>query len=232
MGETQPETEPVFRETAALANAPIQFADQRYSLHDQGIREGLRQFLVTDGTLPPVAYRLDLLGQYQLRNVPGVLATIAELQPMLPVTEAARQTGLETVVASTGLKGRFQVVRRSPVVIADTAHNPAGLRALFEALNDHPRSALRVILGLVADKDRSSVLNALPRQAMYYFCQAHSPRSLPTEILQQEAAQAGLTGIACLTVNAALATALQQSAATDLIVVTGSNYIIAELTDL
>ncbi len=232
VGETQPETEPVFRESAALANAPIQFADQRYLIQDQGIREGLRQLLVADGTLPPVAYRLDLLGQYQLRNVPGVLATITELQSILPVAEAARQTGLQAVVALTGLKGRFQVLRRSPVVIADTAHNPAGLRALFESLNDHPRSALRVVLGLVADKDRSSVLNSLPRQAIYYFCQAQTPRSLPAETLRAEAEQVGLMGTAYAHVDTALAAALQQAMPDDLLVVTGSNYVIAELNEL
>lgn len=232
VGETQPETEPVFRETASLANAPIRFADQHYSIQDQGISDGLRQVLVAEDSLPPVDYRLDLLGQYQLRNLPGVLAAIAELRVVLPVSDADRRTGLETVVSSTGLKGRFQVMRWSPVVIADTAHNAPGLQALFEMVTIYPHAVLRVVLGLVADKDRIRILARLPQRAVYYFCQAHTPRSLSAETLRVEAAQAGLTGIAYRDVDTALATALQQSTPDDLIIVTGSNYIVAELTDL
>lgn len=232
VGETQPETTPVFRETAALLNAPILFADQHYSIQNRGISEGTRHLLVVDGILPPVEYRLDLLGSYQLRNVPAVLATLATLQAILPVSQSARQTGLATVVVSTGLKGRFQIMRRLPVVIADTAHNLPGLQALFGVVAEYPHTTLRVVLGLVADKDRASVLSCLPRQAVYYFCQAQTPRSLPAETLRAEAAQVGLQGIACSDVDAAVAEALQQSTPDDLIIVTGSNYIIAELTDL
>ena len=232
VGETQPETEPVFRETAALANASILFADQQYSIEDQGVSDGLRQVVVAEGVLPPVRYELDLLGQYQLRNLPGVLGAIAQLQPILPVSDAAWKTGLKTVVSLTGLKGRFQVMRQSPLVIADTAHNPPGLQALFNMIPVYAPATLRVILGLVADKDRVSVLACLPRQAVYYFCQAHTPRSLPTETLRAEAAQAGLTGVAYAHVDTALTAALHQSSPNDLILITGSNYIIAELTDL
>ena len=232
VGETQPETEPVFRQTATAANAPIRFADQHYSIQDHGISEGLRHIRVVDGPQPPANYRLDLLGSYQLRNVTGVLATIAELQATLPVSALARQSGLANVVASTGLKGRFQRMRHSPLVIADTAHNPPGLRALFETVTAYPHATLRIILGLVADKDRESILACLPEQAMYYFCQAQTPRSLLSDALRAEAAQVGLRGTSYPDVNAALAAALQDATPDDLIMVTGSNYIIAELTDL
>ena len=232
VGETQPETSAVFRETAALVNAPIRFADQQYSIQDGGIRDGMRQLRVTDGTRPPVDYKLDLLGQYQLRNVPGVLATITGLQSTWPVSEAARQTGLATVVSSTGLKGRFQVLRRLPTVIADTAHNAPGLQALFGMVTTDPPATLRVVLGLVADKDRAAVLGCLPQEATYYFCQAQTPRSLPAQTLRDEAARAGLRGSGYADVETALAVALQESTPDDLIIVTGSNYVIAELTPL
>ena len=239
VSETQPETETVFLDTAALANAPIRFADQVYTVEDDGISNGLRQVRVrnTNQSTAPVTYRLDLLGGYQLRNVAGVLATVAELQPTLPVAEEAIQTGLASVVSSTGLKGRFQILRQSPVVIADTAHNPPGLQALFAVLATYPhttqgQSTLRIVIGLVADKDRTNVLVCLPKEASYYFCQAQTPRSLPTETLLDEATQAGLNGTGYPDVDTALAAALAQSAPDDLILVTGSNYIIAELTDL
>ncbi len=232
IGETQAETVPVFREAARLANAPIQFADQTYTIQDAGVANGLRQLTTAAMNAPPVTVQLDLLGGYQLRNLPGVLATVATLQTILPVTDEALQTGLAQVVSSTGLKGRFQLLRRSPTVIADTAHNPPGLQALFGMIRALPQATLRVVLGLVADKDRATVLACLPQHAIFYFCQAQTPRSLPFQTLVSEATQAGLTGSGYADVNAALAEALHQSTADDLIIVTGSNYIIAELADL
>ncbi len=236
VGETHPETEAVFRETAALANAPIQFADQVYTVRDQGISNGLRDIAVHTRLSSPMRYQLDLPGGYQLRNLPAVLAAVAGLQDLLPVSESACQRGLATVISSTGLKGRFQIIGRLPVVIADTAHNPPGLQALFGAVDAFRPSAspatLRIIMGLVADKDRAAILACLPREAIYYFCQAQTPRSLPAETLRTEAADVGLSGSAYADVNTALAAAEASAAPDDLLVITGSNYIIAELTDL
>ena len=234
VSETQPEIDAVFRETAALANAPIRFADQVYTVEDDGISNGLRQVRVrnTNQSTASVTYQLDLLGGYQLRNVAGVLAAVETLQPIFPVPEEALQQGLATVGFSTGLKGRFQILRQSPLVIADTAHNLPGLQALFAVVATYSYASLRIVIGLVADKDRASVLACLPKQATYYFCQAQTPRSLPTETLLAEATQRGLTGTGYPDVDTALTAALSQSTAADLILVTGSNYIIAELTDL
>lgn len=232
VGETQSETELVFRNVAALVNAPITFADRHYSVEDRGITNGRRLVAITGAEGSLANYRLDLLGQYQLRNLPAVLATVSGLQATLPVLETALITGLETAASSTGLKGRFQILRQSPLVIADTAHNEAGLRVLFDMIDTYPHRVLRVVLGLVADKDRASVLVVLPKEADYYFCQAQTPRALSADILQAEAAVEGLRGQVFTDVDIALKAALSESTPDDLLVITGSNYIIAELTDL
>ena len=199
---------------------------------DNGITNGQRQIAVTGFDHSAATYQLDLLGQYQLRNLPAVLATVNWLQATFPVSETALDAGLATAAVSTGLKGRFQILRQSPLVIADTAHNEAGLRVLFDMIDTYPRRVLRIVLGLVADKDRASVLAVLPTGAVYYFCQAQTPRALATDLLQAEAAVVGLTGAGFPDVDTALQVALSQSTPDDLLVITGSNYIIAELTDL
>lgn len=231
VGETHPETANVFQQTATSANAPIFFADQHCLVQDGGIMDAQRH-VVVDTLESSAAYRLDLLGQYQLRNLPGVLLTVKELRIVLPVFDAALMIGLADVVRSTGLKGRFQIMRYAPTVIADTAHNPPGLQALFDMVMAYPHTTLRVVLGLVADKDRANVLACLPRQAIYYFCQARTPRSLPTDALVAEAARVNLNGAGYADVDTALNAAVAQSICSDLIIVTGSNYIIAELADL
>ncbi|GAB2568561.1 bifunctional folylpolyglutamate synthase/dihydrofolate synthase [Spirosoma areae] len=238
ISETHFETELVFRQTAHALNAPILFADTHYSVQDKGVVAGKRQVAVAPVTVgavadaTPVYIELDLPGTYQLQNLPGVLATVTELQSVWPVPLEATQRGLANVTALTGLKGRFQTLREQPAVIADTAHNQPGLAALVDSLQTLSYQTLRIVLGLVADKDRTRVLAVLPQHARYYFCQAQTPRSLPALDLQAEAAHTGRVGEVFRDVNQALAAALKQASPDDLVLITGSNYIIAELTDL
>ncbi|WP_020599234.1 bifunctional folylpolyglutamate synthase/dihydrofolate synthase [Spirosoma panaciterrae] len=233
IGETHPDTESVFTQTARQQQAPLVFADQEYVITDLGILQGYRRVAVrTSSDERPEVYTLDLLGAYQLRNLPTALAAVSTLQAEWPVSVDAIQKALRAVTELTGLKGRFQTIREQPRVIADTAHNQPGLEALFETIRSFPFDTLRIVIGVVADKDREKVLAVLPPSAVYYFCQAHTPRSLSAEVLQSEAAAVGRVGKAYADVNLALAAALQESSGGDLILITGSNYTIAELTDL
>ena len=232
IGETQPETTPVFEEISTANNAPIGWADQAYSVTDGGVETGKRAVLVARQGSRSQPFFLDLLGGYQLRNLPAVFATVDTLQPLLPVSVAATATGLQSVMALTGLQGRFQTIQTSPRVIADTAHNPPGLHALFTTVSSFRYDTLRIVIGVVADKDRAQILSTLPEEATYYFCQADSPRALSAPDLQDEAAAVGRMGTAYTDVNTALEAALTESTPADLIVVTGSTYIVAELTIL
>ncbi|QMW05578.1 bifunctional folylpolyglutamate synthase/dihydrofolate synthase [Spirosoma foliorum] len=232
ISETHPETEFVFRKKADELNAPILVADQVYSILDKGLVSGKRQVEVLREGESPLAVEIDLLGTYQLRNLGGVLATVSVLQSIWPVSVEAIQKGVATVTATTGLKGRFQTLQEHPRVIADTAHNQPGLVSLFETIETIPYQTLRIVIGLVADKDRSKVLSVLPQTAVYYFCQAQTPRSLSASDLQAEAAQTGRLGDSFTDVNKALRSAILQSSIDDLILITGSNYTIAELTML
>lgn len=232
ISETQPETEPVFYQIANELGAGITFADQQWRITDGGLLNGRRQFTVEGTALPRTPLRLDLLGGYQLRNVAGVLSTVLQAAGQWPVRPAQIAEGLANVTELTGLKGRFQMLQETPRVIVDTAHNQPGLAALFATVDSIPHQKLHLVVGFVADKDRLTVLSELPKKAQYYFCQAESPRSLPVAVLQAEAAGLGLIGAAFPDVNMALNAALDQAHADDLILVTGSNYTIAELTNL
>ncbi|MCX6216255.1 folylpolyglutamate synthase/dihydrofolate synthase family protein [Spirosoma sp.] len=232
IGESHPETQDVFTSVAASLQAPITFADRQYLVNDLGLVDGIRQAYVSRGDESGWLVKLDLLGTYQLKNLPGVVATVNLLQRQFPVTVTEQQEGLASVSSLTGLTGRFQTLRSHPTVIADTAHNQSGLEALFETIRSIRYKTLRIIIGLVADKDRSKVLSVLPTTAVYYFCQANTPRSLSAQLLQQEARAFGRMGDVFTDVNTALAAALEQADPADLLLITGSNYTIAELTNL
>ncbi|UFH52461.1 folylpolyglutamate synthase/dihydrofolate synthase family protein [Spirosoma sp. KNUC1025] len=232
ISETQPETAPVFDEIAATLQAPISWADQLYTIQDNGVDNSLRQAVVLQPGKPSLRISLDLLGKYQLHNLAAVLATVDVLQSIFPVTVEAKLCAFASVTSLTGLKGRFQTLQLRPQVIADTAHNQAGLNALFETVQSLSFDTLRLVVGMVSDKDRAKALAILPPTAVYYFCQAQTPRSLPAAELQHEAARMGRMGESFMDVNTALDAALQDASPADLILITGSNYIIAELTEL
>lgn len=231
IGTTDLETEPVFKEVAASLQAPIYFADQLYTVTDNGLSNSLRSVNVRS-TTTDIHLLLDLTGGYQLQNARTALATVEYLQSVYPVSVAQIQAGLQAVGKLTGLKGRFQTLQENPRVIADTAHNQPGLEALLTTVKSMSYATLRIILGFVADKDRSAVLSTLPPTATYYFCQASTPRSLLATDLQTEAAVYGLSGGVFTDVNDALTYALAAASPADLIIITGSTYLIAELTNL
>ncbi|RYC69514.1 bifunctional folylpolyglutamate synthase/dihydrofolate synthase [Spirosoma sordidisoli] len=232
IGETHPETEPVFRAKATQEAAPITFADQQVRVQDRGLLRGFRQVLVSQAGESDSLFELGLTGGYQRHNLAAVLATVEMLQPIWPVSKEALQRGVREVVTLTGLKGRFQLLSDEPRVYVDTAHNKPGLEALMETVASLSFDTLRIVMGVVADKAASSLLLTLPSSAVYYFCQASSPRSLPALLLQAEAAEVARFGEVYSDVNVALDAARQDAQGNDVILITGSNYVVAELINL
>ncbi|WP_077923585.1 folylpolyglutamate synthase/dihydrofolate synthase family protein [Spirosoma sp. 209] len=232
IGETHPETEPVFRAKATQEVAPITFADQQVRVQDRGLFRGFRQVLVSQAGESDSLFELGLTGGYQRYNLAAVLATVEMLQPIWPVSKEALQRGVREVVTLTGLKGRFQLLSDEPRVYVDTAHNKPGLEALMETVASLSFDTLRIVMGVVADKAASSLLLTLPSSAVYYFCQASSPRSLPALLLQAEAAEVARFGEVYSDVNVALDAARQDAQGNDVILITGSNYVVAELINL
>ena len=95
-----------------------------------------------------------------------------------------------------------------------------------------PKRELYMVLGFVNDKDISSMVELLPKEAKYYFCQANVPRSLPAVELAAKAQVYGLQGEVVPDPNQALTKAKNSSAPDDLIFVGGSTFVVAELTEL
>lgn len=176
---------------------------------------------------------LDLAGIYQLKNICGVLTAIDILKKNnLKIADEALYKGLSEVVQNTGLKGRWQKIQDSPVVYCDTAHNYAGVSFTMQQFKSLPGSQKRFVIGFVADKDISAVLELFPKEGIYYFCQPANLRALNASDLQQKALKAGLQGNVYSNVNEALKTAISESNPDDTIYVGGSTFLVADLDQL
>jgi dihydrofolate synthase/folylpolyglutamate synthase len=121
------------------------------------------------------------------------------------------------------------VIDQDPWIVADTAHNAAGISAVLGQVNQMEIHQLHIILGMVSDKDVDRVLGLFPKDAQYYFTQASNPRALSAGELQAKANVYGLRGDIFANVNIALASARETQA--DFILITGSTYMVAELAE-
>lgn len=229
VSERQEATEDVFITRTAHLNTGLTFASDRIQLQqgDNGFDVYQNGELWLEGLIP------ELQGAYQKRNIVGVLATVLTLREKgYRIPDAAVHRGISTVTKITGLKGRWQIIRNRPLTICDTGHNEAGIREVVQQISSTPHQKLHMIVGFVNDKDISNILEILPKDANYYFCQAKIPRALEAKQLQKVASEAGLQGQVVPDVNKALLLATQAAADEDLIYVGGSTFVVAEIDGL
>ncbi len=234
IGETQDETEMVFLQKAKECNSAITFADSIYKpMHPVHEERNSKVYLSMDILKEGKPYiqhlSSELNGAYQLKNIPTVLATIDVLHTHSnKISEENIKEGIAKVVTQTGLLGRWQTLANSPLTIADTGHNEAGIKAVLAQIASLKFEHLHFVFGVVNDKDVSSVLKLLPKKATYYFCKANIPRALVDKYLAQQALAFDLKGEFYPTVKEALHEAQKKAGKNDLVFVGGSTFIVAE----
>ncbi len=175
-------------------------------------------------------YDSDLKGNYQHENIKTALQTIQVLREIgWSIDEQIVSTGLSKVVKNTGLLGRWQVLQDNPKVICDTAHNQDGLQYVLKQLLDEQYEELHIVLGVVKDKDLTTILSLFPTEARYYFAKPNLPRGLDEEKLKKNAEEFGLTGTCYSSVQEAYHASLQNATKKDVIYVGGSTFVVAEI---
>ncbi len=206
VSEYQEDIAMVFKEVAKKHNAPLVFASE----------------------LKTNQYRTSLLGNYQSKNIKGVITVLKRL-PNFEIREEHIVAGLLDVVKNTHLMGRWQLLRDKPQVICDTAHNSEGLALVIAQLQEQLKGDLHFILGFVKDKNLDAVFPLFPKKATYYFCAPTIRRSLAVSILKEKAENYGIKGNSFPSVNEAYKAALADASVDDLIFIGGSNFTVAEV---
>jgi dihydrofolate synthase/folylpolyglutamate synthase len=233
ISQNQEETFPVFQKKAQEMKAPIYFAEDFIKVKSIGLNpSGKRVYEVIDeGKNDQI--ELDLQGNYQEKNLPGILQTIKILKSLgWKIEDFAVKNGLSKIVSNTGLKGRWQILGQNPLIICDTGHNEDGIRMIVDQINELEYWKLFMVLGMVNDKDVTKVLSMLPKNAWYIFCQATIPRAMDAEELSNKAFEVGLNGEVIRDVNLAIEKAKNLASEDDLIFIGGSTFVVAEINDL
>lgn len=230
IGEDVPETRLIFEEKAKESKSPILFSgDNRIVTHSEpNITKGGRNFTTTKfGDL-----YCDLSGDYQDKNINTVLSAVSLLKGRFYITKDCVINGLGNVCKTTGLRGRWEKINESPLVICDTGHNAGGWDFLARQIKDQKCNTLRMVFGMVDDKDINAVLSLLPRNATYYWTQASSKRAISSATVAKLGKEHGLNGTDCNSVSNAYQQALSEAEPDDFIFVGGSSYIVADLLSL
>lgn len=230
IGEDVPETRFVFEEKAKKCKSDILFSGGSHIVvrSEPNITIGGRDFTTTKyGKL-----HCDLSGDYQDKNINTVLYAVSILKDKFNITEDCVINGLRNVCEATGLRGRWEKINDTPLTICDTGHNAGGWKYLAKQIKSQKCNTLRMVFGMVDDKDINTVLSLLPRNAVYYWTQASSKRAFPSAKVAELGKEHGLNGTDCNSVRNAYHKALSEAEPDDFIFVGGSSYIVADLLAL
>jgi dihydrofolate synthase/folylpolyglutamate synthase len=166
---------------------------------------------------------LALHGRHQTLNFAIAVAAVEALLGRQLSEEAVREAA-----AATTSPGRMEIARHHPVIMLDSAHNPAGAEALGAALADEfPTTRWRLVLGAMRDKDLGGIL--APLRGMVSAVEAAAvelDRALP-------AAEVVAAAIECLDVPARAHPGVAEAVAAaeasgEPVLVTGSVYVVGE----
>ena len=209
VGETNPETAPVFD---ASAKGPLVYADKA----KPQLWERHKEILAA----------MDLLAPVQRKNLRTVLCALELLQQEFPGDQDKFIYGIEHTAALMHFHGRWERLQEKPLVIADIGHNAHALASNFKALKATKRPLI-IVYGIMADKDLDSIIPLMPRKARYIFVAPDTPRALPAEEIQKRAKGLKDTIIAP-SVKAGIKMAMNEATDDTIIYIGGSTFVVAE----
>ncbi len=171
--------------------------------------------------------KTDLLGTIQQYNIATALTTLRVLKEKTPLSKEQIIKGFENVTQNTLLRGRWEKINKAPQVVVDIAHNVQAVESIIGQLKHETYNNLHIVWGMVADKDVAKVVELLPKNAHYYLCQPNINRALNVlELAKYFDSKHYTVYDNCLK---AYTQALETANQDDLILIAGSNFVVAEI---
>lgn len=230
IGEASDEvTRNVFLDKAGSMNAPIVFAEEVVDDFMAKREDGVLSFYFdeVDVVIPA------LNGFAQEKNARTVIASVRELIKLgYNISDNDVKKGFENVLNLTGLMGRWHQLSDNPKIVCDTGHNSHGVKYIVDQLRKEEYNKLHIIFGMVNDKDIESVLELMPKEAVYYFTRASIDRALSPEELHAKAQKYGLNGNIYDEISKAIESAQKNADENDFIFIGGSSFIVADALPL
>ena len=207
IGEKDIKTEKIFKDVSRKSKAPLYFAKKTTKY-----------------------FASDLKGFYQTKNIQTVITALNQL-PCFNLDNSIIEKGLKRVVENTGLKGRWQVLQNSPKVILDVGHNKEALRSIARQINEISYNKLYLVMGFIKEREVDSLLSLFPKEASFYLSSPNIERAMPLPILEKLLKHLDLKINYFKSIPIAYQTAISNSDTDDLIFVTGSTFVVADILE-
>jgi len=222
----RPEAMAVVEEVAAERRSPLFLEGRDFQLRPS--RGGAFEYRGLNANVDDL--RPSLRGPHQIQNASVALASLELLAPQLPISAEAMRMG----IGSTRWPGRLEEVGSTPTVLLDGAHNPLGVETLLIALDAlYPGRRVHLVFGVLADKDYRSMIRTLfVRCASVSLTPLKTPRSLAPEKYLAEARSLCPRTTAYDTVAGALQAAKANASPEDIVVCTGSLFLVGAVREL
>ena len=200
--------------------------NQSFSWERKRFDLGLQSFSVFSSELDYKNLELPLLGEHQIINTVTALGVVEELKDDYPVNIAEIKQGLLKV----NWPGRLEVVKTSPIIILDGAHNQAGAEKLSVELERIEYDNLILVLSILGDKDYQSILAELaPKADSLVLTKNNNQRAANVEILKEEVLDCDLDLKIEENLELAVEDAVKSADKEDLILIGGSLYTVAQI---
>ncbi|MGC8498122.1 MAG: bifunctional folylpolyglutamate synthase/dihydrofolate synthase [Acidimicrobiales bacterium] len=227
VGTTNAIVVPIARERLADLGGEGWFVGQDFDLVSNDLAVGGRRLTIRT---PFAEYRdvaLSLHGIHQ-----GANATTAVVAAEALLGRALGDDVVRSALSTARMPGRLEVVGWEPTILVDGAHNPAGVGVLVASLEDgfEVPGRRRCVVGMLRGRDLDEMVEPLVRYGFDEFvcCAPDSPRAVPAAEVAAALWRHGVRAVVEESPAAALALVRASVDAEDLIVVTGSLYVVAE----
>ena len=173
---------------------------------------------------PYTHVHLPLIGSHQVKNAAVVLTAVEELnRGGLPIPDAAVYAGM----AAVKWPARMELLSENPVFLLDGGHNPHGFHAAAATLRElFPDRKIRVMMGVMADKDHGDMIRELlPLAKGFVTVQPNSPRSMTAKDLAEEICSLGGAAVPAGSVENGVEIMFKEAKPNDVLLAIGSLYM-------
>ena len=173
---------------------------------------------------------IPLLGNHQLENA---ATAVAATEALVSLGTSISSQNIAQGLSQVSWPGRLQILNREPTVVVDGAHNAYSMSKLVEAVKEYfDYKRCFVIFGTSCDKDISGMVQELESLSNHIIITSSShPRAASISLLAEKFNRPGVKAMTVGNVMEALSKALSSAKKTDLILITGSLFVVAEAID-